>query len=152
VGVLEMAVTRKVAKLARIYPVFLLPPLTLNMAGELAISPTNRELIRENGWADFAAEHLVGIVIFFALISLVGSILLLKKKYRAKRMGLISLAVGFFLEFALMRPEWVESIYDLTITGSVIGALIVSSLYWFILWGIPAYLAHRFLAKDLETR
>ncbi|MCW4020776.1 MAG: hypothetical protein NWF14_06080 [Candidatus Bathyarchaeota archaeon] len=54
-------------------------------------------------------------------------------------MEMLSLVIGFILEFTLMKPEWVQNIYAFKIEGDVIGAVFVSSLYWFIAWGAPAH-------------
>jgi len=77
----------------------------------------------------------VGIIIFFSIFSFVGTAIFLKTSYNPRKMGILSSIIGFFLEFTIMKPEWVQNIFALKIGGDVIGAIIVSPLYWFMTWG-----------------
>jgi hypothetical protein len=118
----------------KVYAVFILFSMLVNLSMELLI-PTPEE------------KQATGIIIFYTIFSFFGSMIYLFRKYRPVRMGLLSLLIGFLLEFALMRPAWVMNIYGLSITGDVIGAVLVSSLYWFIAWGIPSYALHQYVFK-----
>jgi hypothetical protein len=124
----------KVVNFLKIYAVFILFALLVNLSMELLI-PTPEE------------KQATMIIMFYMLFSLFGSLIYLLKNYRAVRMGLLSLVIGFVLEFAFMRPDWVLKIYGLNIGGDVIGAVLVTSLYWFIAWGIPSYVLHRYVFK-----
>ena len=118
----------------KVYSVFILFALLVNVSMEMLI-PTPEE------------KQLTGIVLFYLMFSFFGSAVYLLKKYRALAMGLLSLVIGFVLEFAFMRPEWVLNIYAVTISGDVVGAVVVSALYWFVAWGIPSYILHRYLFR-----
>jgi high-affinity Fe2+/Pb2+ permease len=118
----------------KVYAVFILFALLVNLSMEILI-PTAEE------------KQVTGIIMFYLIFSFLGSLIYLLKNYRPVKMGLLSLLIGFILEFAMMRPEWVLNIYNSNITGDVIGAVLVTSLYWFIAWGIPSYALHRFIFK-----
>jgi hypothetical protein len=118
----------------KVYAVFILFPLLINLSMEILI-PTAEE------------KQVTGIIMFFLIFSFFGSLIYLKKNYRWVKMGMLSLLIGFILEFAFMRPEWVLNIYNSNITGDVIGAVLVTSLYWFIAWGIPSFALHRLFSK-----
>jgi hypothetical protein len=79
------------------------------------------------------------------IFNLVGSVILLIKNYEAKVMGALSLLIGFIFEFSFMRPDWVQNVYALNIEAGVLGAVIVSAFYWFIPWGLPSYVIHKYL-------
>ena len=66
--------------------------------------------------------------------------ILLKKGYRSREMGILSLVIGFILEFLWMRPDWVQDIFSLRITGGHVVAVIISGFYWFAAWGVPSRL------------
>ena len=116
------------------YAVFMGFLLLVNLSMELLI-PTPEE------------KNAIGIIIFYLIFSLPGAALLLYKKCRPLMMGILSLALGFFFEFAFMKPDWVMQLYALRFTGDALGAVVVSAFYWFIAWGAPAYLHGRFLEK-----
>lgn len=81
------------------------------------------------------------------MFSLAGSAIFFFKNYKPIKMGLLSFALGFILEFATMKPDWVQNIYTLQIAGGTIVAVIVSAVYWFIPWGVPAYIINKFYEK-----
>lgn len=118
--------------------------LAINLSMELLISPENHKIIDEYGWAYFIQHQFFGIIIFYLLFNFVGVLVFLKTNYRPLRMGILSFVLGFIFEFTFMLPEWVQNIYALRITEDVIGAIIVSSLYWFIPWGLPSYVIHKY--------
>jgi hypothetical protein len=129
----------KIIRFLEIYAVFMVFALLVNLSMELLI-PTPEE------------KQATGIVMFYALFSIPGSIVLLLKNYRPVRMGLLSLVLGFVFEFAFMLPDWVLNIYTLKMGGDVIGAVIVSAFYWFIAWGLPSYAVRKYLAKSGAPR
>lgn len=119
------------------YCVFLLFALLVNLSMEMLI-PTPESASKEAG----------GIAMFYAIFSLFWSAAFLLSRWDAARMGLLSLAAGFILEFAAMRPDWVMKIYSLSAGPAEIGAVLVSALYWFMAWGVPAYVLGRFVLKE----
>ncbi len=108
------------------------------------IAPEHQKVIAEHGWMYFFFNMILGAMVLFLIISLVGTIVFLKTGFRPRIMGILSWALGFLLEFTLMKPEWVQSLLNLTPTEDAIGAIIVSSIYWLIPWGLPSYLLYRF--------
>ena len=63
-------------------------------------------------------------------------------------MGLLSLLIGFICEFTFMKPEWVEKFYSLNVDGKIIVAVIISAIYWFIIWGAPTYILQKYFSKN----
>ena len=125
----------RLVKFLEIYAVFVLSALLVNLSMELLI-PTPEE------------KQALMIIIFYMMFSFFGSLIYLLKNYRPVRMGLLSLVLGFVLEFVLMKPDWVLKIYAFNVDGDAIGAVLVTSLYWFIAWGIPSYVLHRYVFRD----
>lgn len=111
-----------------IYLIFVLFALLVNLSMEMII-PTPE------------VKEPMNIVFFYTIFQFVGSLVFLLKDFESGKMGFLSLVAGFILEFTLMNPEWVKSIYSLSIGGDVIVAAIVSAFYWFIAWGGPSYFA-----------
>jgi len=138
---------RSVVKFLQVYIVFVAFVLLVNLSLELLVSPENRKIIEEHGWTYFLQHQLVGIIIFFLIFSFVGAAIFLKTSYNPRKMGILSFIIGFVLEFTIMKPEWVQNIFALKIGGDVIGAIIVSSLYWFITWGAPSYIFNKIQGK-----
>jgi len=114
------------------------------------IAPEHQKVIAEHGWMYFFLNMILGAMILFLIISLVGTIVFIKTGFRPRIMAILSWVLGFVLEFTLMKPEWVQSILNLAPTEDVIGAIIVSSIYWLIPWGLPAYLLTRFSIVSRE--
>lgn len=125
----------RLLKFLKIYLAFILFALLVNLSMEILI-PTPEE------------KQVLGIVMFYMLFSITGSLVFLFKGYRPLKMGLLSFVLGFFFEFAFMRPDWVLKIYSLEVGGDVFGAVIVSAVYWFIAWGIPSYFLHRYVFRS----
>jgi hypothetical protein len=123
-----------IIRFLKTYAVFILIALLINLTMEMTI-PTPEE------------KNAVGIVMFYLLFNFAGSIIFLLKNYRTRVMALLSFIVGFIMEFSFMRPDWVMKIYALQFTGDVVGAVIVSAIYWLIPWGVPAYILHRYVFK-----
>jgi hypothetical protein len=128
----------KIIRFLEVYLAFIGFALLVNLSLEILI-PTPEE------------KQMAGIIMFYILFSFLGSLIFLFKNFRPLHMGLLSLIIGFILEFAFMRPDWVQNIYAFNISEKTIGpivvAIIVSSFYWFIAWGIPSYLIHKYLLK-----
>jgi hypothetical protein len=143
-----MTASETVIKFLRIYFIFIAFVLVINLSMELLISPENHKIIAEYGWMYFLQNQLISIILFFSLFSLVGTIIFLKTKYNTKKMGSLSLIAGFILEFALIKPDWVQNIYAFRIWGEVIGAILVSSFYWFVAWGIPSYIFNKRITPE----
>lgn len=144
-------VGNKVVKFLKIYLVFLLFVLTVNLSLELIVpTPERKAFIDEHGFTSFITEKIKVIVIFYMFYNLLGSIIFLIKNYKWNKMGLLSFLFGFFLEFLLMKPDWVQNICALRITPSVITAVIISALYWFGAWGAPAYILQKLFLKERE--
>jgi hypothetical protein len=127
----------KLIKFIKIYLAFILVALLINLTMEIVI-PTPEE------------KDAVGIAMFYLMFSLPGSLILLFKNYRPLVMGLLSFVIGFLMEFAFMRPDWVMKIYSLTVGPGEIVAFIVSAVYWFIPWGIPAFILQRYIIKETK--
>ncbi len=124
----------KLVKFLKIYFVFILVALLINLTMEMTI-PTPEE------------KNAIGIAMFYLLFSLPGSLVFLFKIYRPLIMGLLSFVIGFLMEFSFMRPEWVMKIYSLTVGPGEIVAVIVSAVYWFIPWGVSAFILQRYILK-----
>lgn len=125
----------RVINFLKIYLVFLSFALAINLPLEILVpTPEKEKIIAEYGWNLFIQYQVRAIVIFYMIFNFVGSIIFLFKIYRPIKMGVLSLIAGFILEFSFMKPDWVQNIYAIKIGGAVIGAVIVSSLYWIIPW------------------
>jgi hypothetical protein len=109
--------------------------------------PEKEKIIAEHGWAYFIQYQLSAIVVFYTIFNFIGNVIFLFKNYKPVKMGMLSLIVGFILEFAFMKPDWVQNIYAIKIGEAVVGAVIISALYWFIAWGIPSYIIHNYIFK-----
>lgn len=124
----------KLVKFLKIYIVFFIVAMLINLTMELTI-PTPEE------------KNAFAIVFFYALFSLPGALVLLLKNYKPWIMGLLSLGIGFFFEFSFMRPDWVMNIYALNIGASILSA-IISAIYWFIPWSVPAFILQKYILKE----
>jgi len=121
----------KLFRFLKVYAVFMAVALVINLPMEMLI-PTPEE------------KHASGIIIFYSLFNLAGSAVFLFKNYKHLMMGLLSFILGFVFEFTFMRPDWVMNIYAFNITGEIILTVIISAVYWFIPWGVPAYIIKKF--------
>lgn len=130
------------------YLVFTTITLLVVIPLELIFSPHHRKTIAEYGLSYFIRHSLVGMVILFALISLIGVVVLLKKKYTPVRMGVLSLILGFAIEFLFMKPDWVQAIVTFKIGGGTIVAVLISAFYWFAVWGIPSYVIYKYFVQE----
>ena len=139
----------KVTKFLKIFLVFLLFALATNLVMEIFVpTPEREEIVAEHGWAYMVQSKVTGLTIFYAMFSFVGGVIFLSKSYKPLIMGLLSFVVGFVFEFAFMNPEWVQKISVLQVGGDVVVAVIVSAFYWFIPWGVPSYIFHRWIFKS----
>lgn len=110
---------------------------------ELLFSPHHRKTIAEYGLTYFMRTSLLPMIFLFALISLVGLIIFLKKGYTPKKMGVLSLVLGVVIEFLFMKPDWALSITGGTIKGGTFVAVVLSAVYWFAVWYAPSYVLQR---------
>jgi hypothetical protein len=149
-----MIMKDKTATFLKVFLVFFIPVLVLNLTGELTISPENKIRIAENGWAEFIQEQVVGVVVLYILTGLIGTIVFLRTRLKWVVLGSLSLAIGAVLEFAFMRPQWVQDVFALHMDAGVMIAVVISALYWFIIWGLPAFLLAKvkFLRPLSENR
>ena len=115
----------------------------LNLSMEVIFGPENRQALLEYGWRYLIQHRLIGILTFYSIFNLAGTMILLKKGYGSQEMGILSLIIGFIFEFLWMRPDWVQDLSSLRITGGVVVAVIVSAFYWFAAWGVPSRFLHR---------
>jgi len=100
----------------RAYLIFLLCSLAINVSMEILVpTPEREKIVVEHGWGYLMTYQVRGLAIFYMMFSLPGSVIFLRMRYGSLRMGELSLAVGFFLEFAAMRPKWVMDIMALRI-------------------------------------
>jgi hypothetical protein len=105
---------------------------------EVIFGPENRQTLFEYGWRYLIQHRLFGILTFYSIFNLAGTMILLKRGYGSQEMGILSLIIGFIFEFLWMRPDWVQDLSSLRITGGVVVAVIVSAFYWFAAWGVPS--------------
>ena len=131
---MKLTMKDKAVKFLKIYLVFMAVALAINLSMEMLI-PTPEE------------KHASGIIMFYSLFSVAGSAIFLFKDYRPVIMGMLSFILGFIFEFTFMRPDWVMKIYALQIGGGEIVAVFVSAIYWFIPWGVPAYIIKKSIKK-----
>ena len=130
----------RVIKFLKIYAVFFLFALLVNLSLEIGL----RLIFQIPEPLDVR-----GIIMFFSLFNFFGALIFFYKKYRARKMGLLSLIFGDICEFTFMKPEWVQSIYALKINMDAIMPFIISSvIYWFPAWTIPSYVIHRYVIKS----
>ena len=138
----------KVTKFLKIFLVFLLFALATNLVMEILVpTPEREKIVAEHGVAYMVQSKVVGLTFFYGLFSFVGGVVFLFKSYKPLIMGFLSFVVGFVFEFAFMNPEWVQKISALQVGGDVVVAVIVSAFYWFIPWGVPSYIFHRWIFK-----
>ena len=128
------------------YLLFYVSVLVVVYPLELIFSPHHRVTIAEYGWGYFIRTSLMGMGILYALLSLIGLLILLKMEYTPVRMGVLSLVLGFVIEFFFMKPDWVYTIARFQITAGVVIAVLLSALYWFLVWGFPSYMIKRYTA------
>jgi len=98
------------------------------------------------GLAYFTGAMFVGAAVFQTLFASAGALIFLKRVRDFRRLGLLSLALGFLIEFIFMRPpeaEMLMGVVPLTDVGGVVGWVGVSGAYWFLDWGLPAYVLRR---------
>lgn len=126
-----------ILKFLKIYAIFMVFVLVVNLSMEVFI-PTPEE------------KNVLAIIIFYLIFNLFGSLIFFFKKYKPEIMGGLSFVIGFVLEFAFMRPDWVHRIYSLQIQIGLILAVAISALYWFIAWGIPAYILDRIRKRQIR--
>ncbi len=135
----------RLAKFVRVYVIFMLSSLLANVTMEMIVpTPEKERIVAEHGWGHLSV-NVRGIVVFYAVFSLVGSTIYFDSNLRSVEMGVSSLVLGFVLEFAFMKPEWVVNTMALQLKPGDIIAILVSAFYWYVTWGLPSYLIMRYL-------
>lgn len=135
---------KKFTKFLKIYLVFLLVALAVNLTLELIVpTPEKAKIVSEYGLNYFLTHHARRIIIFYLGFSAIGALILLYKKYSFLKMGFLSFIIGFIFEFTFMQPDWVQNIYALEISGAVIATVIISALYWFVPWSVPVLIGKK---------
>jgi len=151
----------KILKFLKIYAIFVVFAFMINVGvmevliGSLIV-PERQEFTAEHGLEAYASEIIFGVTMFYMLFSLPGALILHLKNFNPKKMGLLSLILGFILEFTVLQPNipegegggasWVQGWYAFNISGETIVGTLISAFYWFIVWGIPSYIFHKYLA------
>jgi len=139
-------VQTRLVKFGKVYLVFILSAILVNVAMEIAVpTPEKARVIAEHGWGHYLSVNVRGLILFYALFNLIGGVIYISTNLRSVEMGVSSLVVGFVLEFALMRPDWVLHILALRVAPADVVAVIVSMFYWYVAWGLPSYLIQRYL-------
>jgi hypothetical protein len=139
-------VQTRLFKFGKIFLVFMLTALVTNVVMEIVIpTPEKGRIISKHGWGHYLIVDVRGIVLFFVLFSLTGSVIYNTTSLMSADMGVASLVIGFLLEFAFMRPDWVLHVLTLKPRPGDLVAIIVSMFYWYIAWGLPSYIVWRLL-------
>ena len=134
-----------IVKFFKIYLIFLLTALVINLTLELIVpTPERAKIVAEHGLEYFLLSHTKVIIIFYLIFSLIGALIYFYNNYKPLTMGILSFVVGFFLEFTLMRPDWVEDIITSSFHPGLISSVVVSAIYWFVPWGVPVYLIKKY--------
>ena len=69
------------------------------------IVPERQEFAAEHGMINYSFEILFGTTIFYTIFSFFGALIFYFKNYNYKKMGLLSLLLGFILEFTILQPN-----------------------------------------------
>lgn len=134
----------KLARLSKVFLIFWLVSLATNLTMEVLVpTPEKAAIVEEHGWGYYYTVQVRGIVLFYAIFSLAGSYVFVTQSYRTRMMGLLSTALGYFFEFAFMRPDWVRALLALQLSPALFFTLLVTTFYWYIAWGLPTYVTHR---------
>jgi len=126
-----MTVRKQIAKFLWTYLVFVASTMVVNVTLEL--------LLGHPAW---------GIVGFYALFSILGSLVLHWKRLKPLPMGMLSLAAGWFCELTFMKPDFLQDVHALRISARLIFTLVITSLYWFLAWGVPTWIVHRYFKNE----
>jgi len=130
-------------RFVRTYLVFMVFAVLLNLSMEVVFGPENRQALLEYGWLYLVQYRLLAILQFYLVFNLVGTLIFLRSGFGSRRMGILSWVVGFVLELAVMRPDWVLDIYALRVSGGLLVTVLISSFYWFAAWGVPSRFVSR---------
>ena len=122
------------------------------------IVPERQEFASERGITAYTFEVFFGTTIFYTIFSFFGALIFYFKNYSYKKIGILSLLLGFILEFTILQPNipegegsgasWVQGWYNLNINGETIVGTLISAVYWFIGWGLPSYVIHKYSTKS----
>lgn len=153
----------KIIRFLKNYLVFWLFAVTVSVVimeiliGSIIV-PERQEFAVEHGMVNYLFEILFGTTIFYTIFSFFGALIFYFKNYNYKKMGLLSLLLGFILEFTILQPNipegegsgasWVQGWYNLNINGETIVGTLISAVYWFIGWGLPSYVIHKYSGKS----
>jgi hypothetical protein len=137
------------ATFLRTYPLFTILTLLVVIPLELVFSPVHSKTVAEYGLGYFIQHSLGGMIVLYAFLGLIGTVLFLKKGYTPLNMGILSLILGFFIEFVFMKPDWVSDILTLKVGGGTLIAVLLSAVYWIAVWGVPSYVIQH-VQRDSE--
>jgi len=139
-------VQSRLVKFVKVNLVFMLLAVLTNFAMEITVpTPEKAGGDAEHGWDHYLVVDVRSLILFYALFNLIGGVIYNSTNLRSVEMGVFSLTVGFVLEFAFRRPNWVLHILDLQPTPGDLVAIVVSMFYWYVSWGLPSYLIGRYL-------
>ena len=152
-----------VIRFLKIYLVFWLFAVAISVVimeiiiGSLIV-PERQEFSSEHGITAYTFKVFFGTTIFYTIFSFFGTLIFYFKNYSYKKMGILSLLLGFILEFTILQPNipegegsgasWVQGWYNLNINGETIVGTLISAIYWFIGWGLPSYVIHKYSTKS----
>ena len=152
-----------VIQFLKIYLVFWLFAVVISVVimeiiiGSLIV-PERQEFASEHGITAYTFEVFFGTTIFYTIFSFFGALIFYFKNYSYKKIGILSLLLGFILEFTILQPNipegegsgasWVQGWYNLNINGETIVGTLISAVYWFIGWGLPSYVIHKYSTKS----
>ncbi|MBC7130351.1 hypothetical protein H5T51_03905 [Candidatus Bathyarchaeota archaeon] len=136
--------------------------LFLEIVVGFLLVPERREYATEHGASDYSSTVFFGTAMFYGIFNFFGALIFHLKRFRPKRMGLLSLIAGFILEFSrvlqggIQESEgsgaiWVQGWYNLNLSGETIMGTLISAAYWFVAWAGPTYIIYKFLSKGLES-
>ena len=141
-----LTVQPRLVKFVKVCLVFVLLAVLTNVAMEITVpTPETAGVVAEHGWSHYLTVNVRSLILFYALYNLIGGVIYNSTNLRSVEMGVFSLAVGFALEFAFRKPDWVHHILALQPTPGDFVGVVVSMFYWYIAWGLPSYLIGRYL-------
>ena len=141
-----LTVQSRLVKFVKVCLVFVLLAVLTNVAMEITVlTPETAGVVAEHGWGHYLTVNVKSLILFYALFNLIGGVIYNSTNLRSVEMGVFSLAVGFALEFAFRKPDWVHHILALQPTPRDLLAIVVSMFYWYISWGLPSFLIGRYL-------
>lgn len=125
---------------------FIVITLVVTLTMELTFSPEKRQIWNERGTIGLLTSmEFIGTIIFLFMYGIIGGTLHQKKIRNPAYLGILSLIIGHICEFTFMRPAWVRMLLgEIPLNqNEVTLAIMISSIFWFIAWAIPAYITGR---------